>query len=169
MNEFWRKLQDMVGYTDYIATFADPTRRILAIDTYSYVIDGNTLAANITAAAPQSFNVIMDSDSDFVCTYLAGQGRLNGQTAMMVNPAMLVQITDRSSGKTFFQAASPMPMVCGQGGFPFLLTSPRVVKPRTTLTVTARSAQAATFSGFYFALHGARIYYASGAPENGPK
>lgn len=162
MNEFWRKLLDMVGYTDYIATFADPTRRILAIDTYSYSIDGNALTADITATAPQSFDVVMDSDSDFVCCYFSGHGRATGQTAMMVNPAMLVQIQDQASGRTFFSQPAPMPMICGQGGFPFLLTSPRVIKPRSTLTITARSAQVQSFSGFYFALHGARIFYAGG-------
>lgn len=159
LNEFWRKLLDAIQYTDYIATFADPTREILNIDTYAYSVDGNVLPANITATASQSFNVIMDSDSDFVCTGMSGYGRALGSTLMMVNPAMLVQITDRSSGKTFFQAAAPMPMICGQGGFPFLPTSPRVVKPRSTLTLTARSAQVQSFTGFYFTFHGGRIYY----------
>jgi hypothetical protein len=160
MNEFWRELLDTVGYSDYIATFADPARKVIFIDTYSYIVDGNTLSADITATAPQSFNIIMDTDSDFVCTYFAGFGRATGSTLMMVNPAMLVQISDRASGKTFFNQAAPMPMICGQGGFPFLLTSPRVVKPRTTLTLTARSAQAQSFTGFYFAMHGGRIFYA---------
>lgn len=159
MNEFWRKLLDTVEYSDYIATFADPTRKIVAIDTYSYSVDKNALTANITATAPQSFDVVMDTDSDFVCTYFAGCGRALGSTLMQVNPAMLVQITDRASGKTFFNQAAPMPMICGQAGFPFLLTSPRVIRPRSTLTLTARSAQVQSFTGFYFALHGARIFY----------
>ena len=161
LNEFERKLADMIRWTDYIATFADPQRKILLIDTYTYTVDGNTLTANITATAPQSFNIVMDSDSDFVCTYLSGYGRAQGSTLMSVNPALLVQITDKSAGRTFFNKPSPMPMVCGQGGFPFLLPSPRVIKPRSTVNITAQSAQVQTFTGFYFCLHGGRIYYAS--------
>lgn len=159
MNEFWRKLLDTIEYSDYIATFADPNREIVNIDDYTYTIDGQTLAANITATAPQSFNVIMDSDSDFVCTYMSAFGRATGQTVMQVNPAMLVQITDRSSARTWFNQPAPLPMIAGQGGFPFLLTSPRVIKPRTTLNVTARSAQVQTFTGFFFCFHGSRIFY----------
>lgn len=163
MNEFWRKLCDEVGGTDYISQFADPSREILNIDNYTYSIDGNTLSADITATAPQSFNLIMDSDSDFVCTYLSGFGRSAsaslGATTMIINPAMLVQVTDRASARTWFNRASGMAMLCGQGGFPFLLTSPRVIKPRTTLNVTAISAQAVSFTGFYMCFHGSRIYY----------
>lgn len=160
MNEFWRKLCDEVGQTDYISTFADPSRQIIGIDDYSYVIDGETLTANITQTVSQSFNVIMDSDSDFVLTYFSGFARAVATTVMIINPAILIQIKDQSSGRTYFNTPSPMAMLCGQGGFPFLLTSPRVIKPRTTLTVTAIAAQAKTFSGFYFCLHGSRIYYA---------
>lgn len=163
MNEFWRKLCDEVGATDYISTFADPTREILNIDNYSYVIDGNVLTAPITQAASQNFNVIMDSDSDFVCTYLSGFGRnagsAQGATAMIINPAMLLQVTDKSSGRTWFNKPAPMAMMCGQGGFPFLLTSPRVIKPRVTLNVSAISAQNTSFTGFFFCFHGSRIYY----------
>lgn len=163
MNEFWRKLCDEVQATDYISTFADPTREILHIDNYTYSIDGNTLTAPITASASQSFNVVMDSDSDFVCTYLSGFGRSAasalGATIMIINPAMLVQITDRASARTWFNRPSAMAMLCGQGGFPFLLTSPRVIKARTTINVTAISAQVVSFTGFYFCFHGSRIYY----------
>lgn len=159
MNEFWRKLCDEVGGTDYVSMFADKSRQIVNIDDYTYSIDGNTLAANITQTVSQSFNVVMDSDSDFVLTYFSGFTRPTGTQILTINPAIMVQIKDQSSGRTYFNTAAPMAMLCGQGGFPFLLTSPRIIKPRTTLTVTAISAQAQTFTGFYFCFHGARIYY----------
>lgn len=160
MNEFWRKLCDLTGSDNYIRTFADPARQVLKIDTYAYSVDGNVLAANITQTAAQSFELIMDSDSDFVLTYFSGFARANGNTLMIVAPAIGVQITDQSSGRNFFNKAAPMPLLCGQSGFPFLLTSPRVIKPRTSLNITAQSLQNAAFTGFYFTLHGARIYYA---------
>lgn len=160
MNEFWRKLCDLTQSDNYIATFADPTREVVYVDNYTYVVDGETLSANITATAPQSFNVVMDSDSDFVLTYFSGFARAAGGSVMIINPAVNVQIKDQSSGRSFFNQAAPMAMLCGQGGFPFLLTSPRLIRPRSTLTVTATSAQIQSFSGFYFCLHGSRIYYA---------
>lgn len=163
MNSFRRELLDMVGYTDYIATFADPSKTIVDIDNYTYSIDGQVLAANITQTVSQSFLTPMQGDNDFVLTYMSGFARSAaypyGAQLMIVNPALMVQITDLSSGRTFFNAPSPMPMIAGQGGFPFLLTSPRLIKPRSTLKTTAIAAQAATFTGFFFCFHGARIWY----------
>jgi hypothetical protein len=164
VNEFWRKLCDQMQRTDYISAFADPARQIVNIDNYTYTIDGNS-GVNITQTVSQAFNVVMDSDSDFVLTYFAGFARsaasTYGATTMIINPAVLLQIKDQASGKNFFNTAAPMAMLCGQGGFPFLLTSPRVIRPRTTLTVTAIAAQNQTFNGFYFCFHGSRIFYAN--------
>jgi hypothetical protein len=160
VNEFWRKLCDITLTDNPVTKFADPTRKIVGVDNYTYTVDGNTLSADITATASQTFPIIMDSDSDFVCFYFSGYARATGGSVMILNPAVLVQITDKSSGRTFFNRPAPMPLMAGQGGFPFLLNSPRVIKPRTTLEVTAISAQVQSFSGFYFCLHGSRIYYA---------
>lgn len=163
MNTFRRELLDMVGYSDYIATFADPSRQIVDIDNWTYTVDGDTLTANITQAVSQSFLTPMAGDNDFVLTYLSGFARsaasTYGATNLIVNPALLVQITDLSSGRTFFSNPAPMPMIAGQGGFPFLLTSPRVIGPRSTLKTTAIAAQNQTFNGFYFCFHGSRIWY----------
>lgn len=159
MNAFWRKLCDEVGRTDYVSMFADPSRKIVNIDDYTYTVDGNAMTANITQTAPQVFNTVMDTDSDFVLFYFSGMARNNGSTVLAANPAISIQIKDQSSGRNFFNTASAMPFVCGQGGFPFLLTSPRVIKPRTTLTLTAQSLQNQAFYGFFFCYHGARIFY----------
>lgn len=158
-NAFWTQLLDMVEYTDYVATFADPARRLVDIEPYAYVIDGEVLPANITAAAPQSFITQMAGDSDFLMTYISGFGRPAGNTTLTVNPALLVQILDQSSGRTFFSGPAPMPMIAGQGGFPFLLPGPRVIKARSSLKTTAISAQVQAFSGFYMTFFGARMWY----------
>lgn len=159
MNRFWTELLDLVEYTDFIATFADAGRPIVDIEPYTYTIDGEVLPANITATAPQNFNTQMAGDSDFVLTYLSGFARPAGNTTLTVNPALMLQITDLSSGRAFFSAPAPMAMICGQGGFPFLLTGPRVIRARSALKLTAISAQVQSFSGFYFSYHGARIWY----------
>lgn len=161
MNAFQVQLLDMIGFTDYMATFAEQGREILEITPWTYAIDGNVLPANITQAAAQSFLTPMDGDCDFVLTYMSGFARPQGVTALTVNPALLVQISELATGRNFFAGPMPMPMIAGQGGFPFLLTGPRVLKPRQTLKTTAQSAQVQSFSGFYFCFHGARIWYGS--------
>lgn len=163
MDTFTRELLDMVGYTDYIATFADKGRKIVDIEPYTYTIDGDTLTAPITATASQTFLTQMAGDCDFVLTYLSGFARAAsypyGATLMIANPALLVQITDMAAGRSFFNGALMMPGIAGQGGFPFMLTSPRVIRARSSLRTTAISAQAVSFNGFYFCFHGARVWY----------
>lgn len=165
MNAFQVQLLDLVGFTDYMATFAEPGRTILEITPYTYVVDGDVLPAPITATASQSFLTPMDGDCDFVLTYISGFGRAAsnpyGATVMIANPAIMVQISELATGRNFFAGPMPMPMIAGQGGFPFLLTSPRVFKPRQTLKTTAISAQVQSFNGFYLCFHGARIWYGS--------
>lgn len=159
LTEFRRRLLDIVECNDYIASFADPKRQIADIDNYTYTVDKNDTATTITNIASQSFNLVMDTDSDFVCCSFSGIGRVQGSTGLVQNPAMLVQINDKSTGRSFFNQPAPMALIAGQGGYPFFLTSPRVIKPRTTLVVTAIAAQAAIFDGFYFAISGGRIFY----------
>lgn len=162
MNEHQRRLLDVVEMSSYIATFADPSRQILLIEPYTYSID--QLAVNITSAAAQSFNLVMNSDSDFVATMFAGGSRIQAGTfprSVEFSPALLVQITDQSSGKTYFNRPTPLPLIAGAAGFPFILTSPRVIKARTTLAISAQGAVAgATYNDFFFSIHGAKIFYA---------
>lgn len=166
MNEFQRKLLDTVEYNNYIYSFADPSKRVVGIDFYSYSVDA--LAVAITSAATQTFNLIMDSDSDFIATYIgggaqlaAGSGGIAGAARIVeFSPSLLVQIKDLSSGRTFFNMPTPLPMIAGTGGLPFLLSSPRIIKPRATLAVSAVGAvPGATFTNFYLNISGAKIYY----------
>jgi hypothetical protein len=163
LNTFQRELLDMVQYTDYIATFADKTRNIVDIEPWTYTVDGNVLPANITQTVSQSFITPMAGDADFVLTAISGFARSAanpwGPQVMIINPAILVQIADQSTGRTFFSGPAPMAMMAGQGGFPFLLTSPHIIHARSSLKTTAIAAQAITFTGFFMCYHGARIWY----------
>jgi len=114
--------------------------------------------------------LVMDSDSDFILTAMSGAAVIsapviavpaNGNTVTEFSPALLIQITDQASGKTYFNGPTPLPLIAGAGGYPFLLSSPRIVRPRSTLTVSAQGAAAAvTYERFMFSLHGAKIFYA---------
>lgn len=165
MNEHQRRLLDIVEMSSYIATFADPSREIVLIEPYTYSLD--QIACNITSLVSGSFDLVMNSDSDFVVTMFSGGARIqsnaspSGPRIVEFSPALLVQILDQASGKTYFNQPTPLPMIAGAMGFPFLLTSPRVIKPRTTLTVTAVGARTNIVNNdFFFSLHGAKIFYA---------
>lgn len=173
MNEAQRRVLDVMEYNNNVLLFADKSREIVGIENYTYSIDwNNSLAAGIyiDATSPRSFQIIMDSDSDFVLTSLAGAACANqtnaiagGQQRVHMNPALLMQITNLSSGRTFFNSAVAMPLATGFGGFPFLFPSPRVIKPRSTLkfdfSTATTQAGGANFRGVFLALHGAKIFY----------
>lgn len=166
MNEIERRLLDIAGFNSVTMMYADPSREILLIDTYAYTVDTSALAA-LTPVNPITTNLIMDSDSEFVLYFLAGGAIIPGvgdrPTAMNPMPAIDIQITDLASGRTYFNMPTPMPLVAGLQGFPFILTSPRIVKPRTTLQIdmsTSVSVAGPSFSAVFLTLHGARIYYA---------
>jgi hypothetical protein len=167
MNEFQRRLLDVVKYTSYIASFADPARKVLGVEGYAYTVDQLGLSLTLAAPLANPFNLIMDSDSDFVATYMSAGALTTGtglaQRQVEYSPSLLLQVTDQSSGKTWFNGPMPSALVCGAMGFPFILSSPRVIKPRTTLSVLPSAAVTLTgsntFTAFFFVLGGAKIYY----------
>lgn len=175
MNEFQRRLMDVVEANTAVYDAIDHKREVLLVEPYCYAVDfNNTIASGVqlNPATPRSFNLIMDSDSDFVLTHMNGGCGVNQGTAtaggaqrIQANPAVLLQITDRSSGRTFFDIPTIFPLVAGWGGFPFIFTSPRVIKPRSTLqldfTVADTSGAGANYYGVYAALWGAKIFYKS--------
>lgn len=173
MNLGERRLLDVMAASSWVLPFADPDRRVIEVEPYVYAIprDGNTGLAFTTASGDHPANLVMNNDSDFVCTYLSGAAVIsapeidvpaNGNRVLEFSPSLLVQLTNQSEGDTWFNRPHPLPLVCGAGGFPFILASPRVIRAKSTMTVTF-TAQAAgvTFSELHFAMGGARIYYAS--------
>jgi hypothetical protein len=173
VNEAQRRILDIVQFSNWIATFGEPGRTILGIESYTYSVDAQGVdLATTTAPATgsQDFPLVMDSDSDFVVCFLSGgavisapeiESPANANRCVEFSPAILVQITDEAAGKTYFNVPTPLPLIAGAGGFPFVLTSPRIVKPKSTLQITATAfVEGVTFSDFFFSLHGAKIYYA---------
>lgn len=172
MNARDRRLLDTVKFSSYVASFAEPGRHVLGVESYAYVVDQTGLT--LTSAAAQEFELVMDSDSDFVATFASGAAIVqapvigspaNGNTCTEFAASILVQITDQASGKTWYNQPTPLPLIAGAGGFPFIMASPRVIRPRGALTVSVQAAASGvTFSAFYFALHGGKIYYAGPTP-----
>lgn len=174
MNEGERRLLDVIRMNSYIATFADPSKTVLGCEFYTYTID--EVGLTLDGQAAQTFPIIMDSDSDFVITGVCGGAVVtspvianpaNGNRVVEYSPSIVVQVLNESSGKTWFNNPTPLPMIAGTGGFPFLLVNPRVILARSTLQISAQAAGYnadiavnAEFSAFFFSLIGAKIYYA---------
>ena len=179
MNEGERKLLDTIQKSSYIATFADPNKTVIGIEYYAYSVENWANDSGVvfqSADGGHDFPIVMDSDSDFVVCSMVGGGVIvspnittpaNGNRVVEFSPTVLIQITDESSGKTYFSAPTPLPMIAGAAGFPYLLINPRVVRPRSTLNINAnitaqgQFGQPVVMTGFFFTLHGAKIYYAS--------
>lgn len=174
MNEGERKLLDTIQRSSYVASLADPNRNLIGVEYYAYSVD--SVATMQTADGGHDFPIVMDSDSDFVICSMAGGAVIsapviatpaNGNRVVEFSPSVLIQVTDESSGKTFFSAPTPMPLTAGTGGFPYLLINPRVIRPRSTLNVNASitalgaGATPLILSAFYLTFHGAKLYYAS--------
>jgi hypothetical protein len=108
------------------------------------------------AAASAVFQI--QSDSDFVCTYLSGACINPATAAIDPVPTGLIQITDTGSGKTFFNQPTFMGLVLGQGGYPFLLPAPRLIAPNTNIQYNVTNLAAAA-RNIHITMLGARIFY----------
>ena len=161
MNEFQRRALDILNQTDYISSVAKPGRTIVNIDYFAYTLRLGTDAVPVPLLTPTQGLMEMQSDSDFVATFVSGGQQLTAGAPLSFNGPVLLQFVDTGSGKSWFNTPTLMPLVCGAGGFPFLLPSPRVLNPNTNLEITASIIGPDTMVGIYVVLHGSRIFYAS--------
>ena len=169
MNEFQRKLLDIVGANSYFATFAERGRTILGIENYSYVLNSANVGQGVGQGAIGLNNLPMDSDSDFVLHSICGatlspasHGNLE-QFRPAYNSSCLVNVSDLSTGVLMWSAPVPLGMVASTATYPWFLPRPYVFKPRSTLQVQCTSdpfTAEDTFSRIFMAFNGAKIYYA---------
>lgn len=160
MNEFERRLLDIVQTSEWIASVARPNGKIINIDYYNYNIgpQGTATLSGIALGAAGSGIIQIQADSDFAIAYMSGSVVVGG--AAVANPVSTIQITDTGTGKTFFSAPTLFGLVMGSGGLPFYLPAPRVVAPNTNLQINVTNVAGAGAADYYINLLGARIYYA---------
>jgi multisubunit Na+/H+ antiporter MnhC subunit len=158
MNIFEARALDIAQSSTYLTLYARQGQTIQAIEYFAYSVEIDNVAAGATSQG--TFQVL--SDSDFVCTYLSGMALYPTAGTVDPVPQALLQITDTGSGKTFFNQASFMGLVVGQGGYPFLLPAPRLLAPNTNIQYTVTNllaAGAANVRNYYITMEGARIFY----------
>lgn len=154
MNDFERRALDIAQSSSYLALYAKSGKNIIGIDYFGY----NTTLLGVVAAGSASNTTQIQSDSDFVVVYMSA----NAITAAAALPflAATLQITDTGTGKTFFNQPALMGLIMGQGGYPFLLPSPRVIAPNTNVKFDITNLSGTT-NDYYISMLGARIYYGS--------
>ena len=171
MNEFQRKLLDIIGANSYFAAFAERGRTLLGIESYSYILNSANIGTGTDQGTIALNNLPMDSDSDFVLHSITGatlSGNSHGfneQFRPAYNSACLVNFSDLSTGTLMFSAPVPLGMVAGTATYPWFLPRPYVFKPRSTLQVQCTgdpftASDANPYSRIFVAFNGAKLYYA---------
>lgn len=150
MNPFEIRALEIAQNSSFLASIARPNTPIVNIDFFAYNVTIGSATAPIAPGGAGQGLIQIQSDSDFVITYM---------TAYVAGGGLTVQITDTGSGKTFMNQPTFYALVFGYAGLPFLLPQPRVVQPATNIKLDVVNVGAVNMTGAFFSFSGARIYY----------
>jgi len=161
-NDLQTRYLQLAAQSDYLRSVLKPGRQVLDFQSYVYNAVIGSAAVPLTLANG-AVNATLDiqADSDFVLTYLSACVNITANGDMKVNRNLTLQIQDTSTGKLFFSAPTPVTLVAGGGGFPFVFPAPRVINANTNLLLTAQNRDTAQdYNQMFVAFGGTRIYYA---------
>lgn len=158
-NDFASRYFELTQQSPYVRAVARPGQVIVKMMPYEYgVVIGPTLTIG---GAPLTALMTTLADSDFVLTSLSASVQLTVNGDMKYNRNVTLQIQDTSTGKYFFSAPTVMSLVAGAGGFPFIFPAPRVIRPNTSLLVSAQNRDTAVaYYQMFVTFGGSRIFYA---------
>lgn len=140
----------------FLANYVRRSAPILGVDFWSY---NTAFAAPRIAASPIENVIQTQADSDFIISAIGGMVYEAADPNLYIfDPLLSLQITDQSTGKTFFNTPLRFRNVAGTGGNPFFLASPRVVRANANLTVELTVASD-LYDNVWVALNGTRVYY----------
>lgn len=166
LDEIQTRYLEVLNSSPYLKSVLQPGRLAVEIEYYCYNGQIGTAAIPLAPNVPQTVTFDTQADSDFAVTFITGAVQEVANGAMNFNDNVAIQFLDTSTGKTYFSVPTVMGLVSGAGGFPYVLPAPRVIRPNTTIQVTAINRDTVVNGGagpvtFFFALHGTRIFYAS--------
>lgn len=165
-DELQSRYLDVLNNSPYMKSILQPGKRANEIEYYCYNGQLGTAAVPLAPNVPQTITFDTQADSDFAVTFMTGAVQEITGAGMAFNDNVAIQFTDTSTGKTFFNRPTVMGLVTGAGGFPFVLPAPRIIRPNTTIQVTAINRDTVVNGGagpvtLFYALHGTRIFYQS--------
>lgn len=150
LNPFWANLPPAVVSLpkDYFA--------------YAPTTDFLPLAAATTAAR----EVLIQADSAFLILDITGTVT-DAATDLVVQatPPLLIQLRDEGSGRNMFSRARHWLDVVGTAQLPKYLDYPKILKPRTTFTVTIQNLSGAAGFNIRPTFHGFKLFAGEGFAE----
>ncbi len=148
MNAFEANAAKIESTSDYLAAFMRADRQFLKAEDFTYNVD---ILGVATATAVTQF-VQMQADSDFVLQYItANLQQVDGTLTTL-------QITDTSTGRTFYSQAGPLALLVGGWSIPLFMPAPRLIAPNVNLKFELTNNQGQTLD-YRLALLGTRVFY----------
>jgi hypothetical protein len=162
-NDFAQRYFELSNQDPYIQSVKRPGQTLVKKMSFIYnAVIGSATQPLTFANGPITSNLITLADSDFVLTSLSACMNLVVNGDMKVNRNLTLQIQDTSNGKFFFSQPTVTTLIAGAGGFPFVYPAPRVIRPNTTLLLTAQNRDSANdYFQMFVAFQGTRMFYAS--------
>jgi len=156
MNEFQRRGLDLAQNSLFLASYIKANSDIVGADSFGYGGQMDNIAAN--GVGSTSINIL--ADSYFVCTYISAAAWITATGAASA-ANFTIQITDKGTGKTFYNIPTLLSLVAGSAGFPFFLAAPRLIAPQTIIQLDVTNLTATAGISLQVTLQGARIFYGS--------
>lgn len=127
-------------------------------DYYSYSFYVDSIAPAATAQA--GFQV--DASAAFMAiaaVAFADNAAAAQEQATRILPLVTIAIKDGGSGRDWQDRALPVPMVAGDGQFPYFFPEPRLIEPNSSITAQFTNYDAAvTYTNLYYTLIGYQIF-----------
>ena len=164
-NPLQAKYLEILNASPYLDAVRKPGRQVVDVQYYAYNVRVGSVAVPLADGVAQTTTFETQADSDFVVSEVSAALQAEDNGAMLYNGNVVLQVTDLSSGKLFYNRPAALALVTGAGGFPFVLPAARVWNPNTSIAVTATNRDAlinggAGPVGLFLAFHGTRLFYA---------
>lgn len=117
--------------------------------------------ASLTSLAAGSSNadqVQIEADSDFLINKMMFTVFDAANGALVASPNLTVQLTDSGSGRNLFDEPQAITAIAGIGQLPFIPPVAKLLRAKSTFTVTFANRSAATLYNIALSMAGTKLY-----------
>lgn len=133
-------------------------KKLLGQEFYTYGLVFSGLANGTQATGV----INIEADSYFKVqklTYFADIALAAQTDSSRIVPLVTVSVTDTGSGRQLMNEAQPIPALFGTGELPFILPTPKIFKPRTSLSITIANFSSGSTYNVRLLFNGAKLWY----------